>query len=81
MPNGKDGKTGKRIKQNTFRQVDMCSRLKISWKAQYYSNDSGKLLQSHPDITPTRLENSRGFVGGKRTCQHDPYTRQLITPI
>ena len=59
----------------------MRSRLRIPWVTQYYSNHSGKLLQSHPEITPGSVEKGWEFVEDERTCQPGKCVRQLITPI
>jgi len=80
--NGADRQAGKQIEhEDKLRQADVCSRLMISWLAQYYSNHGGKLLQTHPGITPESVETNWEFVDGERTGQPGKYMRRIITPI
>ena len=80
--NGADRQAGKQIEhEDKLRQADVCSRLMISWLAQYYSNHGGKLLQTHTGITPGSVETGWEFVDGERTGQSGKDMRRLITPI
>ena len=79
---GADRQARKQIEfSNRLRQADVRSRLVISWLAQYYSNHGGKLLQTHPAITPGSVEKGWEFVDDERAGQSGKDMRRLITPI